>query len=118
MYCKKWPSVAEHDMVGMFASAREVTPGAETGELAELVDKVRLVEVPAHQGQLRPIYPLPAVDDAQELLKTPDAGEQLGRLPDFVAEDLDEPLAAEAAPLYDLRDRPCVRHAPEVMERQ
>ena len=80
--------------------------------------RVRLVEVAAGQGELRPLYLLIAFGKAQHLLKAPDPAEQLGREPDLFAKNLDEVPVADAKPFGGLRDRPRVRHGSKFPERE
>src|SRR5262249_44825149 len=100
--------VVEEDV---FAPLVQISHGAETGELPEVADQVRLVEEPAGHGPPRrlgsravPPHPPPPRNRAQ-------AAVQLRRQADLGREERDEPPLAEADPpgeVANLHGRVCL----------
>ena len=101
-------------MVQVLASAREVRFRGETGDILEVMDEVRLVEVTAVEREFAPLDGTSATDTAYGLLEAPNPAEQLRRESDLLAEDLDEPPLAETGADGHLRDGPRARRAPEL----
>src|SRR5262249_323003 len=87
--------VVEQDVSGHLVY---ISNGAETGELPEVADQVRLVEKPAGQGKRRPVRFGGLPHQVPRPLKPAHAAVQLRRQADLGREELDEPPLAEADP--------------------
>jgi hypothetical protein len=66
-------------VVKTLAPLRQVGCRIEAGKGLKVVDKMGLVEIAAGQSDIRPINRLPSFDEAQHLLKAPDAAKQFWR---------------------------------------
>src|SRR5262249_36229480 len=87
--------VVEQDV---FAPLVQISHGAETGELPEVADQVRLVEIPAGPAARRPVRSRGLPYHLPRPLKPAHAAIQLRRQADLGREELDEPPLAEADP--------------------
>src|SRR5262245_59372482 len=87
--------VVEQDV---FAPLLQISHGAETGELPEVADQVRLIEKPAGHGNRRPVRLRDLPHQLPRSLKPAHAAIQLRRQADLGREELDEPPLAEADP--------------------
>src|SRR5580698_712061 len=77
-------------VVAMFGAVGEIGGGIDAGKSAEIVDKMRLVEVAAIQRDVRPFHNTAAFHKIQRLLKAADAAKHFGRESGVIAKQLDE----------------------------
>ena len=105
-------------MVEVFTPVKKVGPGIEAGNGPEVVDKMRLVEIPAGQSDVHPLDLLLSSDTAQHLLKALDTAKKLWRQPHFFMEHLDEPSRAEADALGHITYRSGMRYLLELLQRE
>lgn len=105
-------------MVEVLAPPGEISGGIETGEGLEVMDKMRLVEITASQGDIGPIERLSAADAVQDLLEALDSAKQLRRQPNFGPEKLDKPPPAETDLFDDVADRARVRPILEFLQQE
>lgn len=83
----------------------QVGSRVEARKCAEVVNKMRLVEITAGQRDIHPLDLLLPSDQVQRLLKTLDAAKQLWCHTYFFTEYLDKSPLAEAKLLRQIRDR-------------
>src|ERR1043165_2997013 len=88
----------------------------EAGELDEVADHVRLIEIAALEGDLRPAGRCAALREGERALEASHPAEALGRDPHLRGEHLDESPAAEAHLRSDRAD--AAGPAAEVVERE
>ena len=74
---EKSEAVLHGDMVGKFASLRNIRSRAEAGERLEVMYEMRLVIVAAGQRDFGPVDPLLMFDEPEGMLEPLDAAEQL-----------------------------------------
>src|SRR5262245_26106687 len=94
--------VVEQDVFGHLV---QISPGAETGELLEVADQVRLIEKPARRGKRRPVRLRGVPHELPRPLKPADTAIELWRQADLGREELDEPPLAEADPPGQVANR-------------
>ena len=101
-----------------FTPLASVFRRTEVCEKSEVVNQVRLVEIPAIQCQLRPVRRGGLAQQRERLLKAPHAAKQLGRNADFPREQLNESPLAEAGLVHYFADRQTGFRPRECIERK
>jgi hypothetical protein len=81
---------------------RDELRGRDTGELGPVAAKVSLIEVPAFESNRRPVWRSAHGRQRHCSLKSAHPDEPLGRHPNILGEDFDEPAPAEAQLLAHL----------------
>ena len=76
--------------------AADVLGGAEAGECAEVANHVRLIAIPAFEGEGWPIRYSASSNEHQRALKSSHATEQLRGDTDFLFEDRDKAALTQA----------------------
>ena len=79
---------------------------------------MRLIEIAAIGRHGGPLHRPPFIGQPQRPLEPADTAKQLGRKPDFVAEDLYEPFRAEADLPSHIRNRARARQAAKLPQRK
>ena len=116
-YWKKVTSSRKRDVVAVLSAHGQEGRGVESGEGAEIVDEVRLIEIAAGLGDRGPRDTAAAVDMRQDVLKTPNAAEEFRREPDLGAECLDKSAPTEADAVGDLANTSHGRSRKELTQR-
>jgi len=98
-------SVPDGDVISRRAES-EIHRWADAGKFLEIVDKVRLIKIPARHRDFGPIDLPERLDDAKDVLKPAQTGKGLRSHADMVAKRFDEPTLAHADVVDNLRDRP------------
>src|SRR5262249_46972214 len=101
--------VSQRHVVLVLVLEREVSRGREAGELPKVVDEMRLVEVAASGGDVRPIHLARWVDRLPYLLEALHTREELRRHSHTVPKPFDEAALGHANRVRDLRDRAGLR---------
>ena len=79
LYCKKLTLLGKSYVVEVLCPGIEVAGWIEPGKVREVMDKMRLVEIAAVHGQVRPFDPSAFCDEPQRPLKSTHAAKQLWR---------------------------------------
>jgi len=115
---KKWKSVRQRQMVTLHMNACTVelilpplaVNGTKAGELDELVNKMRLVEISAFHGELRPVDFCCASRRCDRMLESLHAAEELRCQANFGGKHLDKSPLAQIHSSCDIANlRPAVR---------
>ncbi len=106
-YCKKFTAVVRAPslwtarlvhghVVDVALIVGKVRRRVDAGEGAEIVDKVRLVEITSLEGDVGPVDARPSGNLPEDLLKAANAAEEFRRKADFVPKNVDEMARAYA----------------------
>lgn len=74
----------------MFRPGGQICGWGYAGERAEIMDKMRLIEISAGSSQICPIDRAATIYLVQCLLEPADTAKHFGRKPDLIAKQLDE----------------------------
>jgi len=102
LYCKNLTLFVDRNVVQVLGFLRQVRCGIDSGEFFEVVNKVRLIEITAAGGHVRPIKLGSGMDLLQDLLESAHATEKLRRKAYFTGEKVDEAARADADLVGDI----------------
>src|SRR5215475_2708150 len=105
LYCKNLNLLEDRNVVQMLCLQGQVGGWAHSGELPEIMDKMRLIKIAAVTRYIHPIEFLALVDVLQSLLKPAYTTEELGRKSGLVAEELNKATRADTDLVCHRRDR-------------
>ena len=105
-------------MVQVLGFLRQVGCGIDSGEFFEVVNKVRLIEITAAGGHVRPVTIISAVNHLQHLLNAAYPAEKLRRKAYFTGEKVDEATRADADLVGDIGHGRCCMDVAEQTQRE
>src|SRR5690349_17761089 len=105
LYCKNLTSPLQNrNVIHMLRLGRQISGRSNAGELAEIVDKMSLIKIPAGSSQISPFDRAAAVESVQRALEEADAAKHFGRKPHLIAKQLDKAARADSDVVCDRCD--------------